>query len=204
MTFSEAIEAVGRMLDGFPHGRPPNQQGYIGALAATLGQYPRSVASRCADVRSGVAREVKFLPTVADLVAWCERETEAMRRPIDAVDRFERLAQDQARARREDEALQATRVARPMYDDLKAKYGPNWGLSTIDEVLGETRKHAGEILDRANALALADEFAASGQQPTGDIPVSPSLRKLIAEQNAERARSGASVDRMNPADLDGF
>ena len=75
MTISEAIEAANKIIRAFPNGGNGAGQGYIGALAATLGSYPKSVALRCADPVRGVTRDCRFLPTVADIVGWCERET---------------------------------------------------------------------------------------------------------------------------------
>src|SRR5580704_1453201 len=76
MSLSEAIDAAGLIIGAFPNGGANAGDSYIGALAATLGSYPRSVAKRCADHVHGVSRDCKFLPTVADIVAWCERHTE--------------------------------------------------------------------------------------------------------------------------------
>src|SRR5215471_13485570 len=72
---SEAISAVSRLLSVFPNGAPHDPKGYIGALAELLQQYPRVVAIACCDPLKGVARTTRFMPTVADVVSWCERET---------------------------------------------------------------------------------------------------------------------------------
>src|SRR5262249_45256639 len=69
LAMPEAIEAVGKMISAFPSGGPQNPDGYIGALASVLREYPREIARRCADPIKGVARETRFLPTVADVVA---------------------------------------------------------------------------------------------------------------------------------------
>src|SRR4029077_10890084 len=76
MMLSDAVETVGRLIALFPNGQPSNSRGYIGGLAAILVSYPRAVAERRADPLQGVARETRFLPTPADLIEWCERETE--------------------------------------------------------------------------------------------------------------------------------
>ena len=70
---SEALEAVSDMLRGYPN-RSQADKSYIGAIGELLMQYPRQVAMRCADPFTGVARETHFLPTVSDIVAWCERD----------------------------------------------------------------------------------------------------------------------------------
>jgi hypothetical protein len=78
MTISEAISAVQKIIDGYPNGGAGAGQGYIGASADILSSYPRQTALACANSRTGIARTCKFLPTVADIVAWCEKATEPL------------------------------------------------------------------------------------------------------------------------------
>lgn len=74
MTLSDTIRAANAIVQCYPNGGQAAGKGYIGALAATLGSYPKQIADRCAS-RKGIIVECKFLPTVADIVAWCERAT---------------------------------------------------------------------------------------------------------------------------------
>lgn len=128
MLLSEALQVTERLLQLWPNGGKDAGDGYIGGVAAVLCDYPRMVSTRCADPRNGVARECKFLPTIAELVAWCDKETERIRWPIDLEDRISR---DRAAFKASIERAQqeeARRKARPTLDELRAKYGPNWGL----------------------------------------------------------------------------
>jgi hypothetical protein len=127
LTLSEALDLVGKLLQSWP----PREvgQGYIGALAAVLVTYPRQAAMRCCDPIKGVARETKFLPTVADLIAWLERETADMRKPVDRDD----AVTAQLARRREGEQWDAARLTRPTLDELRAKHGPHWGLRQVDD-----------------------------------------------------------------------
>lgn len=70
---------------------------YIGAIAELLMRYPRSVALKCADPFAGVPRETKFLPTPADVIAWCERQVAPMHEEATREDRVN----EQLRAREE-------------------------------------------------------------------------------------------------------
>ena len=97
LTMQEAIEAVGKMLNAYPNARDGIRDGYMGTIAALLCQYPRSVALRCANPINGVCRETKFLPTVAEVVAWCEPNTGHMRRTVE----FEHRSQKQFAEREE-------------------------------------------------------------------------------------------------------
>ena len=100
LTMQEAIEAVGKMLNAYPNARDGVRDGYMGTIAALLCQYPRSVALRCANPINGVCRETKFLPTVAEVVAWCEPNIGRMTRIIE----FQHQSQKQFREREEIEA----------------------------------------------------------------------------------------------------
>jgi len=200
MTFSEAIEAVGRLISAFPNGTPQDPKGYIGALSGILLEYPRSIALRCADLRLGVARETRFLPTVADLVAWCERETASMRGIVETEDREARIIREMEARRLESEKIEASRRARPSYDELKAKHGPNWGLKGAAEIDHAAKAAQRAQLDRANERVLAKAYAAAGAEPAGALSASPLLAAVIRQQDAYRAAIPSDTrDRTKPA-----
>ena len=75
MTVSESVEAATRIVDCYPNGGKGAGKSYLGALAATLANYPRSVSLICADPLRGVVTTSEFLPSVAELVKWLERAT---------------------------------------------------------------------------------------------------------------------------------
>jgi hypothetical protein len=79
MTLPEAIEAATRIIGSYPYSANVPDS-YLGALAANLACLPRQVALKCADPRKGIARSSKFMPSIADLVAWGERECEPLYR----------------------------------------------------------------------------------------------------------------------------
>lgn len=88
MSLSDAIEAATRIVDCYPNGGINAGKSYIGALAATLVSYPRQVALGCADRVRGVTRGCRFLPTVSDIVAWCERNVEPLYRQAEREQRI--------------------------------------------------------------------------------------------------------------------
>jgi len=181
LTLSEAIEAVGRMVAAQGSGRPHDERGYIGAIAAALMQYPRMIALRCADPLRGVKRETRFLPEIADIVKWCERETEALRKPVDEEDR-ERAFREQSRRLAEEEAYWADqRKARPTLDELRAEHGPTWGIVQAEQDVA-TRAASQAQLAEANERALLAEYAAAGLEPirAGDgTLISLTLAKML-------------------------
>jgi hypothetical protein len=82
LTLSEAIDLVCKMLRGFPN-RHQADNAYIGAVAQLLMDYPRSVAIACTHHKNGIVADVKFMPVPADIIAWCEKRTEPLRRIAD-------------------------------------------------------------------------------------------------------------------------
>jgi hypothetical protein len=188
MLLSEALEHVQKLLQGFPNGGANAGKGYIGALAAALAEYPRMVATKCCHPVHGVARETKFLPTVADIIGFCERETDEMRRPIDREDRDAKMRAE-FKARAEDEKFwQADRAARPSLDELKAKHGDNWGLEARQDQkrLAVSR----ETMQRANDTLRERENAAAGMDPNSQV--SAALVKVLRERGLIPAKREAA------------
>lgn len=69
---SSALKAAKQLVGCFPHARPPEPETYAGALGATLAQYPQRVVADCVDPRIGLVRKLRFPPTVAEIVEWCD------------------------------------------------------------------------------------------------------------------------------------
>lgn len=84
---SDAIDLVSALVGAYPNGQPHDPKGYIGTIARLLCQYPRAIATECADPIRGVARTTKFLPTTMEMIAFCE----------DRVARLENTVKRQAR-----------------------------------------------------------------------------------------------------------
>lgn len=83
-----------------------------------LEQYPDEVILYVTDPRTGVQRGCKWPPTISEIVDACDKQM-----------------QDKARTKRlqnwgknEPPLLEAPAEDRPTYDELKAKYGENFGL----------------------------------------------------------------------------
>lgn len=72
---SQAAKAAKMLIGNFPNAKPHDVDGYITAIAATLGQYPIELARECADPRTGIARTFKYqAPNIADVVEWCDEQ----------------------------------------------------------------------------------------------------------------------------------
>lgn len=178
MTLSEATDAVGKLLTRYPNGGQNAGRGYIGGLSEVLMAYPRSVSLRVHDVLTGVPRDVKFLPTPSDVIAWCERETTELRRPVDREDRDGQMREQFSKLADDEKFWAADRAARPSYDDLKAKHGENWGIQQRDET--RNRDFAKAEIAAATTELRRRENIAAGLDP--DAPVSAALLKAMREK----------------------
>lgn len=67
-----ALKAVKQLVGCYPQARPPEPETYAAALASALAGYPQGVVSECVDPRVGLPRKLKYPPTVADIVEWCD------------------------------------------------------------------------------------------------------------------------------------
>lgn len=146
MSLSEALDATGRIVGCYPHTGDAGES-YIGALADVLQAYPKSVAEACADRVRGIPRECKFLPTVSDIVAWCEKKTEPLRLRFDRNLRIFKQLADREEYLRMEAGAKPARAGRLTLTELKEKYGDwmdEWrplGLS-----IREKRQAAREML----------------------------------------------------------
>ncbi len=70
------------MLDAMPNGRAGVPDSYIGNMAALLCTYPRVIAHGCADPIRGVITKTSFVPTVSEVVKWCDPLTADMHKTV--------------------------------------------------------------------------------------------------------------------------
>jgi hypothetical protein len=188
---SDAVDVIGRLVDAFPNGRAQAGRSYIGALASLLVTYPKTIALQCADPIRGVARDTRFLPTVADLVAFCERELAALRDIVEREDRAQELAKRQREAADAEKRLADARAVRPSYNELKAKHGPNWGIAPPTEDTAQARAKAAARLTEANRVMLMREYRTAGIEPVEAAPGIPVSLALIRSLQARKTEDGA-------------
>lgn len=184
MSYSEAVESVGRLIAAFPNGSPANAKGYIGALAAVLVDYPRVVAAKCSDPLKGVARETRFLPTVADLVGWCERERAGLQGIVDREDHAAAVATKARELAQHESALAAARKTRPTLQEMQKEHGPNWGIGAAEKQDLIVKEAQRATLVKANRRAFEAECKAAGVDPA-HMTISPSLMRIVTRDQAE-------------------
>jgi hypothetical protein len=126
---------------------------YAAAVAAVLSTYPPDIVKRVTDPRTGLPGKSKFLPTVSEVREECERLAMADAASIERQQSIER----QLAERKAEEESRAARP-RPTIEELKEKYGPNWGLSVPEEDL-EAKQRQREQIERANKVLFEREGA---------------------------------------------
>ncbi len=104
------------------YGSDDHAEGYKANLKAVLSQYPDDVIIHISDPRTGVQRGCKWPPTISEIVTACEVQMQHLAK----LDRLRHWGKPEAVPR-----LEAPREERPSMEELKAKYGENWGLTSL-------------------------------------------------------------------------
>jgi hypothetical protein len=97
-------------------------EGFKTSLGAVLEQYPDEVIIHVCDPRSGIQRRSKFPPSISEIVKECDDHVAWLAK----VERFKNWG-------KQPKEIEPPREDRPTITDLKAKYGENWGLTSLDE-----------------------------------------------------------------------
>jgi hypothetical protein len=171
------LDAVSRMLDGYPN-RGQAGKSYLGAIAATLTHYPKSVALACANPFTGVVlQSPEYLPSQSKVIQWCEKRCRSLYEEAEREDRIEKQLADR-------EHWQGD-IPSPR---LKAM-GNAW-LDRSDPVAreliapktAETEKHREATLkaiEQANRRVFERECTRDGIDPARDV--SPSLLRALKQ-----------------------
>jgi hypothetical protein len=181
---SEAVGFAHKLLAQWP--RPPTDEPYMLALATALKAYPRCIATGAIEPVTGVGHDKTFGlgPTVADVISWCDREVAWMIRVIDA----DNVAKTQVAERAKMIAAEPDRSQRPTLEELKRKYGANWGLAKENPICTASPAVA-KNNRRINDKIIA-EYERMGQKPiyaAPDILISPMLAKQLLHNGDRRS-----------------
>lgn len=170
-----AAERARLLLGCYRTGDANDPETYVAAITAVLARYPREVITAVTHPVSGIVIEVKWLPSVMEVREACER---AMLPIQSNLARQKRIAEQMELRRLEDEE----RPARPSYEEMKAKYGPNWGLGQQQEQVPPS--WAEQTRGRREQRMMLAEYAARGMEPqytrSGEL-ISPSLARQIKQ-----------------------
>jgi hypothetical protein len=141
---------------------------YIASIAAVLSDYPEEVVMKATDPRSGIARKQNWHPTVAELVAYCDRLAEPLYRE---AERNKRITSP-------DRLLEAPEPAlRKTLAELQAACEARGGLVPRERRGSPIPK---PLSPEASAALLAD-LAERAKRPSG-IKASPELLANLEER----------------------
>jgi hypothetical protein len=94
--------------------------GYLTSLGLVLEQYPNDVIVYVTDPRTGVQRGCKWPPTIAEIVEACDKRMQDQAK----LERYRNWGKPDAAP-----AIEAPREERPTLEEMKEKYGEEWGLT---------------------------------------------------------------------------
>jgi hypothetical protein len=107
------------LLGCYRTGEANDPETYVAAITAVLAKYPREVITSVTHPVTGLPSKKGWLPTVKEVNDACSEA-------------FTPIAENEARLRRIKEQVEmrerADRGERPTMEQMKAKYGPNWGI----------------------------------------------------------------------------
>lgn len=114
----EAAKAAKLLLGCYRKGDANDPEIYVQAVVSVLAEYPSEVIKAVCDPRYGLPAKSKWLPTVSEVKEACEIAMV----PIDRMRRQRQLENERRLA------LAKPHEPRVTLEELKAKYGENWGL----------------------------------------------------------------------------
>jgi hypothetical protein len=129
-----------RLFDFYPSQEAGNPEVILAGVVDLFCHYPMEVAERAVSPVFGLPRAHKFMPRIAEISEFLEKAMGPLRE-----DQYRKKIVDDARA------LLAPPARRMTYDELKAKFGENWGLAST------TKSKPGPFLSVAQLKQIAGD-----------------------------------------------
>lgn len=167
-----ALQRADLLFRCYPKAEADDPETFAAAASALLSRYPDAVIITVTDPVDGIASRQKWRPHLSEIREACDEQMA----PIYREQQRQRRAAETASILKDSDM---PREARPTYDDLKAKYGPNWGMSAREEDQ-EAKQRQREQIDRANKVLFERESA-------GNPWASSYLTDLVRSQTSEAA-----------------
>ncbi|MGF6434339.1 hypothetical protein ABIE91_009559 [Bradyrhizobium elkanii] len=179
-----ASERAKLMLDCYRTGGANNPETFVTAVAATLARYPDEVIYAVTDPTTGIPVQITWMPSIKEVNDACAKAHEPI---VQNEIRLKRIREQMEMRERMD------RGEKPTLDQLKEKYGENWGLERLKstKTAEEKREESRIALERSQARIRAEYIEAGLNPPESKFALSLSARRLMAEQDAARGLIGA-------------
>lgn len=156
MSRAEAAALVDRLLGSYPSASLADPEIYITAVISLLAAYPLWAGERA--VRK-VVETLKFVPTIAEVKPILEETVRVRRYAAEWEHEAGLLLASRTKL------LEGPREQRMTYDELKAKYGPNWGIGGAEAKPVETAEQARDKLVAIAGQEAFDACPAAGYDP---------------------------------------
>lgn len=151
----QATKAVRVILGSFPNRGTIDPDVYVRQIVILLTGYPSFVARKIAHPRDGIVSRNNFLPTLAEVKAFADALTIPKRSRRDAM--YRQI--EQIRKPEEPE------VDKPSLDDLKARYGNDWGIHAEAQEAVDAATARRDAICEANERIRRRELVAAGIDP---------------------------------------
>ncbi len=166
------------LLGCYRTGDANDPETYVAAVTAVLAHYQEEVITEVTHPVTGLPSKKGWLPTVKEVSEACAAVAEPIAR------NEERLKQ--IKAQMEAREMEA-RGERPTIDQMKSRYGENWGMTAIrgektNDVKAEETKVA---LEQARER-VRFEYEQLGMVPPSKFALSPTALRDMAERDAVR------------------
>ena len=156
-----AARATAQLIGCYPSGKPSDPETYIAAIAAVLAEYPQEIVEQVTSPSTGLARHLKFLPSVAEVSDACETAMQPYRlRWRDEFRRREREIERQNDLMNAPDAETEKRIARGLAKlsmDLAKVGDPSHGGSGTLAVSSHTRRVIDDLARRKSEASSNGE-----------------------------------------------
>ncbi|MBR0868917.1 hypothetical protein JQ633_00995 [Bradyrhizobium tropiciagri] len=177
---SYAAERAELLFGCYRTGDANDPKVYVAAVTAVLARYPEQVITEVTHPVTGLPSNGKgWLPTVKEVSDACARAHEPI---IQGELRLKRIKEQMEARERMD------RGEKPTLEQLKARFGENWGLDKVqpEKTQDEKREENRAAMDREQARVRAEYNEAGAPAPASKLALSIEARRLIAQQDELR------------------
>jgi hypothetical protein len=152
----------------------------VAAVTAVLAHFPEEVITSVTHPVTGLPKKSSWLPTIKEVNDACNEAIEPIR---SHEARLKRIKEQMEMRERED------RGEKPTLEQLKAKYGENWGLPAPGNVKtpDEKKEENAAALEREQARVRA-EYEQLGIRTPSKWALSPTALREMAERDEFRNR----------------
>lgn len=177
---SYAAQRAKLLLGCYRTGDANDPATYVAAITAILVRYPEEVITEVTHPATGLPSKKGWLPTVKEVSDACKDAHEPI---VEQEARLKRVALQLAMREQE------RRGERPTVQQLKEKYGENWGLKLAEDPIkaADRRVEDGRKAREREEARVRAEYEEMGMKPPSKLALSPTALRVIREQDETRA-----------------